>query len=140
MLTYTHKVHYYETDKMGIVHHSNYIKWMEEARMVYLNKIGLSFKKLEDMGYVSPVIGVNVEYVNPTTFDDEIIVETSLSKYNGVALDVSYIMKNKVSEVVVAKAKSKHCFIKDKVIVPLQRDNPQMDAILKSVLEESITR
>ena len=46
MRKYTHKVHYYETDKMGIVHHSNYIKWLEEARVEMMREMGYSFKSL----------------------------------------------------------------------------------------------
>ena len=40
MEPYQHTVQYYETDKMGIVHHSNYIRWMEEARVAYLAQLG----------------------------------------------------------------------------------------------------
>ena len=39
-MIYKHKVQYYETDKMQVVHHSNYIRWMEEARVEFLEKIG----------------------------------------------------------------------------------------------------
>ena len=42
---YEHKAHYYETDKMGIVHHSNHIRWMEEARMDLLEQLGYSFQR-----------------------------------------------------------------------------------------------
>ena len=49
MKLYEHKVQYYETDKMGIVHHSNYIRWMEEARIDFLSQIGWDYKKLEEM-------------------------------------------------------------------------------------------
>ena len=47
MKPYTHKVNYYETDKMGITHHSNYIRWMEEARIDFLESIGFGYDKLE---------------------------------------------------------------------------------------------
>ena len=50
MEKYKHIVQYYETDKMGIVHHSNYIRWMEEARVDFLSQIGWDFAKLEEMG------------------------------------------------------------------------------------------
>ena len=56
MEVYRHKVQYYETDKMGITHHSNYIRWMEEARIWFLSEIGFSYAKLEEMGMVSPVL------------------------------------------------------------------------------------
>ena len=47
MEKYIHKVQYYETDKMGITHHSNYIRWMEEARINYLEQNGWPYDKLE---------------------------------------------------------------------------------------------
>lgn len=40
---YQHKVQYYETDQMGIVHHSNYIRWFEEARTDYMEKMGMGY-------------------------------------------------------------------------------------------------
>ena len=55
-LAYKRQVNYYETDKMGIVHHSNYIRFFEEARIDFLDKIGLNYKKIEDMGLIMPVI------------------------------------------------------------------------------------
>ena len=45
---YQHLAKYYETDQMGIIHHSNYIRWFEEARIDYMNQIGLTYKKMED--------------------------------------------------------------------------------------------
>ena len=46
MFAYTRKAQYHETDQMGIIHHANYIKWMEEARLAYLEKLGLSKKEI----------------------------------------------------------------------------------------------
>ena len=43
MKAYQHKVQYYETDKMGITHHSNYIRWMEEARIDFLEQLGWNY-------------------------------------------------------------------------------------------------
>ena len=51
---YRHIVQYYETDKMGITHHSNYIRWMEEARIDFLSQIGWSYAKLEEEGIIFP--------------------------------------------------------------------------------------
>ena len=50
---YEHKVHYYETDKMGVVHHSNYIRWMEEARVDMMEKSGFGYKRLEEEGKIN---------------------------------------------------------------------------------------
>ena len=59
MKPYIHKVNYYETDKMGITHHSNYVRFMEEARVDFLDQLGWSFDKLEAKGVVSPVLSLD---------------------------------------------------------------------------------
>ena len=56
---YQHIVQYYETDKMGVTHHSNYIRFMEEARVEFFNSIGFDYFEFEKSGMVSPVIGLN---------------------------------------------------------------------------------
>ncbi|MBP1554347.1 MAG: acyl-CoA thioesterase, partial [Oscillospiraceae bacterium] len=75
MELYTHKVHYYETDKMGITHHSNYIRWMEEARIDFLGKIGCGYDKIEAMGIISPVTAVDCRYKSTTTFGDVVTID-----------------------------------------------------------------
>lgn len=62
MHTYIHKVKYYKTDKMGITHHSNYVRWMEEARMDLLHSIGYGMRRLEKEGIISPVVSVECRY------------------------------------------------------------------------------
>ena len=68
MEKYIHKVKYYECDRMGITHHSNYIRFMEEARVDVLDQIGYGFEKMESDGYTSPVVSLSVDYKAPTTF------------------------------------------------------------------------
>lgn len=63
MEKYVHIVKYYETDKMGITHHSNYFRWMEEARVDFFNKIGISYKYLESIGVFSPFVNVECNFV-----------------------------------------------------------------------------
>ena len=90
MSEYLHKVQYYETDKMGVTHHSNYIRWMEEARVAWLDEIGLNYAKLERMGISSPVTGIEGDYKNTTTFDDVVQISISVHEYSGVKLIVGY--------------------------------------------------
>lgn len=59
---YEHHAKYYETDQMGIIHHSNYVKWMEEARLDLMDQIGLNYRQMEDMEIISPVLSISVEY------------------------------------------------------------------------------
>ena len=109
-MSYIHKVQYYETDKMGITHHSNYIRWMEEARVDFLARIGWEYAKLEEMGLVSPVLNVTVDFKKTTTFSDEISIEVSVKEFRGVKLFLSYEMKNDKGEV-VCTAQSSHAFL-----------------------------
>ena len=80
MKAYVHKVKYYECDRMGITHHSNYIRFMEEARVDLLDQLGYGFEKMEADGVVSPVMHVDCTYRKSTTFQDEISIEVKLAK------------------------------------------------------------
>ena len=136
MHTYIRKVNYYETDKMGITHHSNYIRWMEEARMDFLKSIGFGMKKLEEDEVTSPVVSIECQYKNPTTFDDEIEIEVCLKKYTGVKLELVYIMRNKETGVEVLTASSTHCFINQNGRpISVKRHFPHFHEVLMSLVE-----
>lgn len=133
MHTYIHRVNYYETDKMGITHHSNYIRWMEEARADYLKSLGYGLRRLEADGITSPVVSVECRYKHTTTFDDEIKIEVAIEKYNSVKLELSYVMTELKMGTVALTAKSAHCFIDDKgrpIIV--KKIFPEFDEILRA--------
>ena len=78
MFSYSHTVQYYETDKMGVTHHSNYIRFMEEARIAFMQSIGWSYDKMESMEIVSPVVNVSCSYKKPSTFADIININTEV--------------------------------------------------------------
>ena len=135
MSKYIHKVHYYETDKMGITHHSNYIRFMEEAWMNYLSETGLSMSRLEAEGIASPVISLTCNYKYPSTYDDEIEIEVKLTQYTGVKISLSYVMRNVRTGNVVAEAASDHCFIDTAGRpVAIKKAIPDLDAVLKEIL------
>ena len=92
MKPYIHQVQYYETDRMGITHHSNYIRWMEEARVAFLEELGWGYGKLEAMGIVSPVTQVSCDFKKTTTFPDRIAIEVSIREFRGVKLFLSYLI------------------------------------------------
>ena len=70
MHSYIHKIKYYETDRMGITHHSNYIRWMEEARLDWLEAIGWGLDRIEETGVVSPVVSITSNFKQTTTFPE----------------------------------------------------------------------
>lgn len=91
---YQHFVQYYETDKMGVTHHSNYIRFMEEARLDFFKKIGFDYLDFEKMGVMSPVIGLNnIRYKRPSTVGDTIEIETSVKAYNSIVLKFKFKRK-----------------------------------------------
>ena len=125
---YEHKAHYYETDKMGIVHHSNHIRWMEEARMDLMEQIGLSYKQMEEMEIISPVLSVSCEYHSMVHFDDTVVIETKITKYNGIKMELEYVMKDKETGELRTTAKSSHCFLnKSGKPISLKRMYPELD-------------
>lgn len=107
---YLRKINYYETDKMGIVHHSNYIRFLEEARCRWLEEKGISMELLEDKGYTIPTLEVSCKYKNPVTSGDIISIIPKISEYNGVKMTITYEVTNKETGKVVIDAYTKHCF------------------------------
>ena len=111
METYTHKVQYYETDRMGITHHTNYIRWMEEARLDFMEKTGWSYQKMEEIGILSPVLAVDCKYKNSTTFYDEVVIEVGIKAFKGVRLIMEYSMRKKGEDTLVLTGTTEHCFM-----------------------------
>lgn len=131
---YIHTVNYYETDKMGITHHSNYIRFMEEARMSFLSEIGYPMKVLEASGVTSPVVSVNCKYKQTTTYADEIEIEVCVAAYTGVRLTLAYEMRNRANATIVATASSVHCFIDEKgKPIALKKRFPDFDVVLRDI-------
>lgn len=134
METYTHKVQYYETDKMGITHHSNYIRWMEEARIYLLDQIGFGYAKLEESGIISPVIGVECDYKTSTTFDDTVEIKTEIEEFRGVKLIVKYTMTKTGTNELVLVGRTKHCFVnRESKPIILKKKLPEFDQKLREL-------
>lgn len=133
---YIHKVNYYETDKMGITHHSNYVRWMEEARINFLEQIGFSYDKLEKDGIISPIISVECDYKRTTTFGDSVEIEVEIEEFKGVKLIIKYTMKNTNTNEVVFIGRTKNCFVSkiNKPII-LKKEFPEFDKKLKELAE-----
>ncbi len=132
-INYERKINYYETDKMGIVHHSNYIRFLEEARCYMLNKMNIPYSYLEEQGIMIPVLGVNCSFKQPVTFDDVILIEPYIKDFNGIRLTVGYNIKEKNNKNIILIGETKHCFT-DKNLKPIriQKNFPQIyDTFMK---------
>lgn len=135
-MAYKHKIQYYETDKQGVTHHSNYIRIMEETRIDFMEKIGCGYERMEEVGIVSPVMNVNCDYKRPTTFPDVIEVELTVAELSKLKTRFAYKMT--VEGKVVCTATSLHCFLDTNGRpVALEERFPEFYKILVDMLNEN---
>lgn len=132
---YEHKVHYYETDQMGVVHHSNYIRWFEEARCHMMECMGAGYEKMEEAGIISPVLAAQAEYKSMTRFGETAVVETKMTLYNGIKMTISYVVKDKATGEIRCTGETKHCFIDwDGKLLSLKKANKEFDQMFREML------
>ena len=137
--TYERKINYYETDKMGVVHHSNYIRYLEEARCFYFDEINMPFSNYESNNVTIPVLGVNCTYKKHVTFGDTILIKVFIKDYSGVRFTVGYDVKNKLTGDTVIIAETKHCFTNlDLKPINLKKILPKYDEVFKQLNEDYV--
>ena len=93
-------VRYGETDQMGVVHHSNYLRYFEVARLEWLSVLGVSYASMEKEGLIMPVIDVKVTYKTPALFDDSLTIYIFLSELPRVKIIFFYEIKNQKDKIV----------------------------------------
>jgi len=93
-------VRYSETDQMHFVHHSNYPKYFELARLEWLSELGISYAKMEQEGILMPVVRIGVEYKTPLFFGDTFCVKVTLKQLPKATLDFEYLIVNQNDELI----------------------------------------
>lgn len=127
VIPYVHKVQYYETDKMGIVHHSNYIRWFEEARVDMLEQIGIGFDTIEARGIISPIVSVNCEYRKPVQFGEDVIITTEVTEFNGIRCTIQYEILGSKDNELRTKGNTQIAFLKaDGTILRMKKEYPDI--------------
>lgn len=133
-----HMVQYYETDQMKVVHHSNYIRWFEEARIDVFEQIGLGYKHMEEMGIISPVVSVQAQYKTMARFYDVVDIEVKFVKYTGIRLYIDYIVRDRESGEVRCIGRSEHCFIDDSgKIISIKRSYPDIHDTMMQYISDT---
>jgi acyl-CoA thioester hydrolase len=107
---FIHTACYYETDKMGIVHHANYIRWLEDARLHFLDCAGYPYAEMEADGVMIPVKSVSCDYKAAVKFGDTVAITLKIMSFNGFRFTVFYTVKNAETGVINATATSEHFF------------------------------
>ena len=137
MEPYIRRVQYYETDMMGISHHANYIRWMEEARIDFMDRIGFPYARMEAEGVLSPLRAVSCQYKKPSTFGDVLEIGVYVEGFNGVVLTLGYEMRRAEGGELVCEATSEHVFIRrGGGLLRLKRDMPEFCAAIEKWIEK----
>lgn len=130
------RVEYYETDAMGIVHHSNYIRYFETARTELFRSKGYSYDAMEKSGIYMPVLSVSAEFKQPAVYDEVISVFCWIEKLKGASIELRYEVKGTESGQLYVKGTSSHGFTTaDLKPVRLKKEAPEIYEALKEAAE-----
>ena len=112
-------IRYYETDQMGFVHHSNYLRYFELARIEWISTLGFSYKKMEERGYLMPVINANIEFKRPLTFGNSFRVKIQSKEIPKVKFELIYkIILDK--DIIVARGSTILAFLSSHNLKPVR--------------------
>ena len=137
MYIYTRVPFYYETDQMGIIHHSNYIRYMEEARLDLLNQLGVDYFQLEAQGLISPVTKISCEYRLMATVQNTIAVRISVTRYTGILFELRYEIFDPNHGIVFMVGTSQHCILEKetKQIQRISEKALKLDRMVQAFME-----
>lgn len=133
------KINYYETDKMQVVHHSNYIRFLEECRIDFFEQIGLDYDEMEKKGIMVPVLSVACDYQSPAKFGDTICIIPKITHFRGLKFEVSYRIYSEDFLVLHNEAVTTHCFVdSDFKPVRLKRDYPEIYEGMQALVDKDL--
>ena len=126
---------YAETDQMGIIHHSVYAIWYEQARTEYFNKIGLRYDEIEKKGIMTPLVELNCKYKLPAYYNQEVEIKTKIIKLTPVKFTVQYDIYNKDGKIInIGTTTLAWADAKSFKIINLQKLYPEMYNKLEKLL------
>lgn len=135
---YQHKAQYYETDQMGCVHHSNYVRWFEEARTDLLEQVGFSYGRVEELGILSPVLEIHAEYKSMVRYQEVVNITSKVTYFNGLKFTISYVVEDALTKEIKTIGESKHCFLnKDLKPMRLQKENKEVYDLFLSLATDN---
>ncbi|MCR5700774.1 MAG: acyl-CoA thioesterase [Lachnospiraceae bacterium] len=133
------RINYYETDKMQVVHHSNYIRFLEECRMDFLDQLGISYDMLEQSGLMIPVLSVSCNYRMAVRYGDTICIVPKVTRFHGVKFEMSYKIYSEDFTVLHNDATSSHCFVgMDFKPVRIKKEYPELCEKFESIVGQDL--
>jgi acyl-CoA thioester hydrolase len=104
------RVIYADTDAMGIVYHSNYIRWFEIGRTELMRDKGIVYAQLEKEGFFLPVTQLYCHYLAPARYDDYVLIETAIGYFRRASIRFDYEIKNEAGALVLVEGYTVHAF------------------------------
>lgn len=105
-----HRVNFYDTDAMEVVHHANYIRWFEIGRVEFLRAVGITLNDLMAAGYVFPITDVSARFVAPGRFDDELVIVTRPTALTKVKMAFDYEVRRVADDVLLVLGHTQNVF------------------------------
>ncbi|MFK8045131.1 MAG: acyl-CoA thioesterase [Crocinitomicaceae bacterium] len=112
------RIRYGETDQMGYSYYGNYALYFEIGRVETLRALGMTYKALEDMEILLPVLELNIKYFKPSFYDDLITIKTTIFEKPGVRIKFDYEIFNEEKELLTA-GKTTLVFVSKKNMKPI---------------------
>lgn len=107
----TYRVIYGDTDRMGVVYYANYLRLFEIGRAELFRSLGLTYKEIEERGYLLPLSEANCKYLSSARYDDALIIEASLDPSVKAGVKFNYTIYQQGSRETVAQGSTLHAFI-----------------------------
>ncbi|HEX9859706.1 MAG TPA: thioesterase family protein [Nitrospirota bacterium] len=104
-----HRVTYSETDQMGFAYYANYLVWFEIGRTELIRESGLTYRELEDKGFMLPVIEASCRYLKPARYDDLVTIRAAVTELKGVRMSFGYEVL--LDGVLLAEGMTRHAFM-----------------------------
>ncbi|MDL2273536.1 acyl-CoA thioesterase [Oscillospiraceae bacterium OttesenSCG-928-G22] len=124
---YIRKPHFYETDQMGVIYHGNYIRWFEEARVDFMDKMGFGYDRAEALGISFAVLHVSCDYKSMVRFGDTVQIETRITAFSAARMTVSYRITDAVTGELRTTGESRHCYVhREKGPISLKKHMPEL--------------
>ena len=105
------RVIYADTDAMGIVYHTNYIKWFEIGRGELFRRMDMTYAWIEEQGYGMPLTEVYAHYLSPAQYDQLLLVETEIGYVKRASIRFNYTIWDESREKVLVEGHSVHAFV-----------------------------
>ena len=134
---YSRKTQFYETDAMGVIHHSNYIRWFEEARVALMEHLGFGYERLSELGVDIAVTGVSCDYRSMTRFGEAVAVSIRLIALSPARMTVLYEVADAATGTLRVTGETRHGFVggQAKRPIALKKAVPELYALFQRELE-----